>query len=88
MAKETKDIYKISWMTWDGFDRLVIQSLALNVDEEDIEDSELDEKGKKKLIKKLTRIGKRGSVRFIFRQVNTQAKVDKYVKDIRDGIRK
>lgn len=86
MAKETKDLYKIMWMTWDGSDYLTIQSYALNVDEDDVD--ELDEKGKKKFSKKLTRIAKRGSVKFMFRHVDTQSKVDKYVKDIRDGIRK
>lgn len=81
MAKEVKDIYKILWMTWDGFDQLIIQSVALNVDEEDVED-ELD---KKKTKKRLTRIDKRGSVKFYFQNVDTQKKVDKYVEDIRNG---
>jgi hypothetical protein len=88
MAKETKDLYKIMWMTWDGSDYLIIQSCALNVDEDDVEDKEKDEKGKKTFSKKLTRITKKGSVKFMFRHVDSQAKVDKYVKDIRDGIRK
>jgi len=81
MAKVTKDIYKISWMTWDGKDILIIQSQAYNVDEEDVAATE----EKTKTIKKLTHVSRRGSVKFTFGQVNTQAKVNKYVKDIEDG---
>lgn len=90
MAKETKNLYKVCWYTWDGFDRLVIQTKQLEVDEEDIvEDEKTKGKSKKEIPETfLSRIVSKGSVCFTFRNVSNEKELDKYLKDIRDGIRK
>jgi hypothetical protein len=83
MTITTKDIYKIDWFTWDEKDLLIIQSRALNVDEEEVEEDGRD--GYMHLMTKLIRIDFMGSVKFRFNGINTQEKVDSVIKDIYDG---
>jgi hypothetical protein len=83
MAITTKDIYKIDWSTWDEKDLLIIQSRALNVDEEEVEEEGMD--GYMHLVTRLIRIDFMGSVKFRFNGIDTQEKVDAIIKDVSDG---
>jgi hypothetical protein len=86
MTIVTKDIYKIDWFTWDGSDSLIIQSRALNVDEEETMVEDMD--GYFYPSVQLIRIDFKGSVKFTFNGIDTQEKVDAIIDDVQNGVLK